>query len=463
MSRSMRTSSLGALTAALALLLGATVPGPAAATVFEPEQFMLDNGMQVVVVTNRSAPVVTHMVWYRIGAADEAPGESGIAHFLEHLMFRGTDMLDDGEFSRTVARNGGTDNAFTSWDYTAYYQNVAVDRLPVVMEMEANRMTHLILNEDVIATERNVIIEERRQRIDDDPGARLGEQMTAALYQNHPYGVPIIGWEHEMAQLELDETAAFYRMWYSPGNAILVVSGDIDAEELRPLAEQYYGTIPSHPIPARHRPQEPEDAVARRIVLSDPNVQQPSWTRYYLAPSYTTEGDDSTAYALQVADEVLGAGTSSRLYGALVLDQGLAVGAGSWYSPAAIDETTFGLYATPADGVDLDVLEAAMDAEVERLLTDGVTAEEVDAAKERLVLAAIYARDSVSGPANILGRSLASGQTVEDVEAWPDRIAAVTVDDVMAAVRQTLRAGRSVTGLLVPEVGDTASAGELVQ
>ncbi len=436
-------------TAAAALIGLQTLASPAHSGVFEPEMFELDNGMQVVVVTNRSAPVVTHMVWYRVGAADETPGVSGIAHFLEHLMFRGTDSLDDGEFSRIVGRNGGQDNAFTSWDMTAYFQNVAVDRLPLVMEMEADRMVNLALDADIVDTERSVIIEERRERIDDNPSSRLSEQMLAALYQNHPYGRPIIGWEHEMAELSLEDAAEFYETWYAPNNAILIVSGDIDAAELRPLAERIYGPIPSRPVPERARPQEPEVAIARRIVLTDPNVQQPSWRRFYLAPSYA-RGATEHAYALQVLNEIFGAGTTSRLYEALVLDQGIAVGAGSAYSPVYFDETEIGIFVAPNGDVDPEVIEAAVDAEIALLLSEGVEEWEVESAKERLVLAAIYARDSLGGPARTLGRALTAGVGIDVVEEWPERIGAVTADDIMAAAHAVLRPGRSVTGLLLP-------------
>ena len=405
--------------------------------------------MQVVVVPNRTAPVVTHMVWYRVGAADEEAGKSGIAHFLEHLMFRGTDSVPDGEFSRQVARNGGVSNGFTAWDYTAYFQEVAADRLPLVMELEADRMANLDLRQEIVDTERSVIIEERRQRIDNRPSSRLTEAVVAALYRNHPYGTPIIGWEHEMAGLTLADAQDFYDTWYAPNNAVLVVSGDVDLETVRDLAERTYGQIPSRAVPERVRPQEPERGVERRIVLRDPQVQQPDWRRYYHAPGY--HEDDGVAHALQVLNEVFGAGTRSRLYRALVLEQGLAVGAGSSYDPNSLDRTIFGVFITPHAETDLPALEAALEAEVERLVREGVTDDEVESAKTRLLTASVYARDSVAGPAHIFGRYLTTGTTEADVEAWPERIAAVTAADVMQAAQLVLDRDRSVTGVLLPE------------
>ncbi len=440
-----RLFGAASLAAALALV---GLAGPAQAAVYEPETFTLDNGMQVVVVTNRNAPVVTHMVWYKVGAADEPPGVSGIAHFLEHLMFKGTHTVPEGEFNRRIARNGGQDNAFTSWDFTGYFQNIAVDRLAMVMELEADRMTNLVLTEQQVATERDVIIEERRQRIDNNPGARLGEQMMAALYQNHPYGIPIIGWEHEMAALTREDALDFYRTWYAPNNAVLVVSGDIDAEELRPLAERYYGVIPARPVPERARPQEPEFVSERRVILRHPAVQQRSWSRYYRAPSYRI-ADGNDVYALQVLSEILGGGTTGRLYRSLVIDQQIAVAAGSGYSGNDFDRTRFVTFVSPAPEVEMANVEAAYAAVVAELLTDGVTEQEVEEARSRLVTGAIYARDSVSGPARALGASLSAGRSIISVESWPDQIAAVTADDVLRVARTVLDRNRSVTGYLL--------------
>lgn len=422
------------------------------AAVFNPESFTLDNGMQVVVVTNRRAPVVSHMVWYKVGAADEPAGQSGIAHFLEHLLFRGTETYPDGVFSETVRRNGGQDNAFTSWDYTAYFQNIAVDRLPLVMAMEADRMANLKLSEEIVEVERSVIIEERRERIDSRPGGRLGEQMLAAFYRNHPYGTPIIGWAHEMASLTVDQIQAFYDRWYAPNNAVLVVSGDIDAATLRPLAEQTYGQLPAKPVPERLRPREPDDGAERRVLLRDPTVREPSWRRLYAAPSYNSD-PQGLAYAAQIMSMILGGGETSRLYRSLVIDQGLVVGIGASYSPGDLDGSTFAIGFSPGPDPDWPKLEAALQAELNRLIAEGVTEQELADAKRRLTTRAIYARDSLGGPARTIGAALATGQTVEDIEAWPERIEAVTGAQIIEAAREIFDTDRSVTGLLLPAEG----------
>ncbi len=421
----------------------------AAKGVFFPETFTLDNGMQVVVVTNPRVPVVTHMVWYKVGAADEPRGASGIAHFLEHLMFKGTEEVPPGAFSRIVAKNGGRDNAFTAWDYTAYYQNVARDRLELVMRMEADRMANLRLTDAVVDPERDVIIEERRQRVENEPADRIGEQINATLYVHHPYGTPIIGWPQEMASLSRDQAEDFYKTWYAPNNAILVVSGDITAEELKPLAERYYGAIPARPVPERVRVQEPPISAARRVILRDDEVRQPSIRRSWIAPSYRKD-PDGHAYPLQVLAEVMSGGATSRLYRSLVVDQRVATSAWLGYGPSSWDETTISAGATPAPGVSMDRLEAALAAEIDRLVEGGVTAEEVATAKQRMLAEAAYARDSLTGPAQALGSALTTGQTIDDVESWPVRIDAVTAEQVNAAARAVLGRTNHVTGLLLP-------------
>jgi zinc protease len=427
------------------------------AALFNPETFTLDNGMQVVVVTDRRAPVVAHHVWYKVGSADSPPGKSGLAHFLEHLMFKGTDTLAPGQFSETVARNGGNENAFTSQDYTGYYQTIARDRLELVMEMEADRMTHLVLDDAAVLPERDVVLEERSQRVDNDPGSRLSEQMNAAQFLNHPYRLPVIGWRHEMQSYSRQDAIDFYKKWYAPNNAVLIVAGDIDAEELRPLAERYYGKIPAREVPERVRLQEPPQQAAREVELSDPRVQQPSWSRSYLAPSYTM-GATEEAYPLQVLADILGGTSTSRLYRALVIDQKIAASAGAYYRGSVRDNATFSLYASPRPGVSLDEIEAAVEAELAKLAQEPITDEEVARSTRRLVGQAVYARDSLSSAVRSFGVALANGRTVEDVEAWPERIAAVDAAQVNAAAADVLRIERSVTGRLSPVAAPVAAA-----
>jgi zinc protease len=433
----------------MALALTPIAGSTADAAVFHPETFTLDNGMEVVVVTNRRAPVVSHHVWYKVGSADSPLGKSGLAHFLEHLMFKGTESLAPGEFSRTVARNGGNENAFTGPDYTGYFQTIAKDRLELVMRMEADRMANLVLDEDEVTRERSVVLEERSQRTDNDPGARLAEQLNATQFYHHPYRLPVIGWRHEMETYNREDALDFYRTWYAPNNAVLIVAGDIDAAELRPLAEKYYGAVPARPVPARIRVQEPPQEAPREVVLADPRVQQPSWLRSYLAPSFNA-GASEHAYALEVLAEILGGTSTSRLYRSLVIEQKLATSAGAYYRGTALDLATFRIYASPRPGVSLDQLEAAVDAELQRLDQEPITPEEVGRATRRLVAEATYALDSLSTAVRSFGAALATGRTVEDVEAWPERIAAVTAEDVNDAAAYVFRPETSVTGRLVP-------------
>jgi zinc protease len=445
-----RIGRLAAAAAFVATLLGGVLSISPASAFEAPETFTLRNGMQVVVISDRRAPVVTHMVWYRVGSADEPRGVSGIAHFLEHLMFKGTRRVGAGAFDETIARNGGEHNAFTSYDYTAYYQRIARDRLEVAMTLEADRMRNLQFDPAMIESERDVIIEERRQRTDNAPSQVLMERMRAMLYPNHPYGTPIIGWLHEMQDLSQEEAEAFYRVWYAPNNAILVVAGDIDAEELRPLAERIYGRLrPTRALPARAWVSDPPAVGPMRVSHADEKVAQPSLLRLYPALSYSTD-DGRQAHALDVAMEILGGGATSRLYVALVEEQGIAVNAGVAADLAGIGGGSVALYATPADGVTLEQLEAAADAVIAEYLAEGPSEAETVRARNTLAAGAVYARDSQETLANVFGSSLAEGESIEDVVTWEASIRAVGADEALAEARKALDTDRSVTGWLLP-------------
>ncbi len=415
--------------------------------------FALDNGMQVVVIEDHRAPVVVHMVWYRAGSADEPPGSSGVAHFLEHLLFKGTEKLEPGEFSSTVARNGGTDNAFTSYDYTAYFQRVAADRLELMMQMESDRMINLQLGDEEIATERDVIIEERNQRVENSASALFRERASAAQYLNHRYGVPVIGWQHEMPALTLEDALSFYRTYYAPNNAILVVAGDVTPDQVRDLAKTYYGVIPANPdLPERVRAQEPRQMAERRIVFEDPRVAQPFVSRSYLAPERDS-GAQKQAAALTMLSEILGGGTTSVLTEKLQFDSQIAVQAGAWYEGLSLDKTTFNLFVVPAAGVSLEEAEAALDQTLADFMKDGIDAEQLARIKMQVRASQIYERDDVGTLANRYGRALTQGLTVEDVEAWLDIVQAVTAEDVMAAAKLVFDRDNAVTGWLrAPEV-----------
>ncbi|KIC38733.1 zinc protease [Ruegeria sp. ANG-R] len=411
--------------------------------------FTLDNGMDVVVVEDHRAPVVQHMVWYRAGSADEPIGSSGVAHFLEHLLFKGTDTMEPGELSATVAANGGNDNAFTSYDYTAYFQRVAADRLELMMRMEADRMRNIRLTENDIATERDVILEERNQRTENNPRSLFGEQMSAAQYLNHRYGVPIIGWKHEMEELDMGDALSFYQTHYAPNNAILVVTGDVDPDEVKTLADQYYGVIPANPdLPERVRSQEPPQTAERRLTYKDARVAQPYVQRSYLAPERDA-GAQEKAAALYLLAELLGGGTTSYLNEKLQFDQHKVVYTGAFYRGVSLDDTTFDLIVVPAEGVSLQEAEDAMDQAVADFIAEGVNEDDLNRIKMQLRAAQTYARDNVDGIGNRYGRALTSGLTVEDVQAWPDIVQGVTGDEIIAAAREVLQPETSVTGWLM--------------
>ncbi len=431
----------------LALPILTLMPGDALAAP-KVSSFTLQNGMQGIVIEDNRAPVVTHMVWYKVGSADEPLGKSGIAHFLEHLMFKGTDEIPEGAFSKVIAENGGQDNAFTSVDYTAYFQRIASDRLDLVMKMEADRMVDLRLTDALVLPERDVVQEERSQRTENSPGALFREQTDAALYMNHPYGIPIIGWQSEIDGLTLDDALTFYKAHYAPDNAILVVAGDVTAAQVQELAEQHYGPIPAVGVQERVRPAEPPHRAPRRLEMSDERVRQPYVIRSYLVPSRRTGGDE-TAAALAMLAEVAGGGVTSRFSKALQLDQRIAINSGAFYSGSAYDDGVFGVYGVPAEGVSLDQIETALDAVMAELAANGPTEAELERAKTVVRASEIYAEDSQQGLARKYGAGLSIGLTVERIDGWPDMLAKVTAEDVKTAAQTWLRLNYSVTGRLV--------------
>ena len=431
--------------------LTANAEAAAYATGEQVKDFKLENGLSVVVIPDHRAPVVTHMIWYRNGSADDPQGKSGIAHFLEHLMFKGTRTHPKGAFSEAVAEIGGQENAFTSNDYTAYFQRVAKEHLGTMMSYEADRMTGLVLTDEIVAPERDVVMEERRMHCDADPSAQLNEAVQAALFTHHPYGKPIIGWGHEIEGLGREDALAYYRRFYTPENAILVVAGDVEPEEALRLAELHYGKIPARgEPPMRSRPREPSPVARRLVTVHDEKVEQPSWQRCYLTPSQSTAARGE-AEALEVLAHLLGGGQTSLMYDALVLNSKQAVAAGAYYMGNALDDTRFYLYAVPAQDVELPVLDAAVDSVIQKFIAGGVDSEALDRAKTRLIAEAIYAQDSQAMLARWYGASLATGQTIRDVQEWPARIEAVSAEDILSAASKWLDRRRAVTGYLLPE------------
>ncbi|MGN6145389.1 MAG: M16 family metallopeptidase [Mesorhizobium sp.] len=437
----------------LVLVAGSVIPAAAEQKAGQADitDFTLANGMQVVVIPDRRAPIVTHMVWYKVGSADEPPGKSGIAHFFEHLMFKATKAYPEGAFDKAIAAIGGSNNAFTSYDYTAFYETVPPAALGEMMAFEADRMRNLILDDKTIVTERDVILEERRARVDNDPSSLLEEEVDATLWQNQPYRIPVIGWKQEIEKLDRADALTFYDHYYRPNNAILVVAGDVDAETVRALAEKSYGKLERGPdLPPRIRPVEPEQNTRRTVTLTDARVGEPSFSTQWVVPSYHT-AKPGEAEALDLLSEILGGGPRSRLYQELVVRKKIATSAGASFQGNMLDDTNFAVYAEPRDGNSIADVEAAANAEVARIATAGVTAEELDRAKDRFIRSTIFARDRQDAMANMYGATLATGGTIEDIADWPDRIAKVTADQIKTAAARYLLPDRSVTGYLLPK------------
>jgi len=423
---------------------------PAVSMAAEVSTFELENGLDIVVLEDHRAPVVVHMLWYNVGSADEPAGQSGIAHYLEHLLFKGTDTVASGEFSEIVSANGGTDNAFTSFDYTGYFQRVAADRLELMMELEADRMINLKVDPAEAATELDVVLEERNQRTENDPGSLFNEQRNAAQYLNHPYAVPIIGWKHEIEGLTLENAMDFYNAHYAPNNATLIVAGDVEPDDVLRMAETHYGPIPANPaILERDRVDEPPQLAERRLRFEDPRVSQPYVVRTYLAPERDA-GDQETAAALVMLSEVLGgSGATSVLGEALQFDTQRSIYSSAFYSGMSLDDSTFGLVNVPAEGVTLEEAEADLDRVVAEFIETGVDQEQLDRIKMQLRASRIYAEDNIQSLARRYGAGLTSGLTVEDIQAWPDVLEAVTGEDIIAAAEMVFDRKKAVTGYMM--------------
>jgi zinc protease len=414
-------------------------------------EFALQNGMQVVVVPDHRAPIVTHMLWYRVGSVDDPPGLSGMAHFFEHMMFRGTAKVPGEQFSQTIARNGGEDNAFTTHDFTCFYEQIAKDRLPLVMSLDADRMVNLDLSDPNVATERKVVLEERRMRTDNDPQALMREQMEAALHLSHPYGRPVIGWPDEIRHIGRQEARDFYLHHYAPNNAILVVAGDVTPEEIRADAEAAYGKVPARELSPRAEFATPQRLGETRLTVARPDVKVPVFMRIYRVPSYSG-AKPGGAEALDVLSQAMGGDPTSTFYRELVVKRRLASDAGAVYDGNARDSGEFLIYALPRPGVHADMLERAVDAILKAYTISAPNMADLERAKTQLVASATYRRDSQFELASAYGQALVIGLTADDVEDWPQRIRAVSPDAVVQAARSLLKR-EAVSGWLTPGTG----------
>lgn len=424
----------------------------------DPSSFHLDNGMQVIVVPDHRAPVVTHMLWYKVGAVDEEAGKSGIAHLFEHVMFKETKNIGPEEFTSIVQRSGGQLNAFTSWDYTAYFERVHKDQLGKMMELEAERMVNLVINDDPqgpFISERDVVKEERRQRIENNPSALLQEQVLSALWKGHPYEITVIGKMEEVSALTPQDGLDFYREYYSPENAILVVAGDVTEDGVRALASEHYGPIQPTGHARTERNWQPVAPLTQTqlITHADPKVRQPVWSRYYLGTSFNRNYDE--ALALEVGLEVLGGGMTSRLYQALVEQQKKAINVATYAWTTLHDEGPAVIYGTPVEGVSLEELEAAVMAEIGTILANGFTEEEVRRARNKLAATAIYLKDSQSSLAQQYGAGAVLGFSLEQIAAYPEDVRQVTPERALAAVRNVFAPEKHhIVAHLLPAEGD---------
>jgi len=409
--------------------------------------FSLENGMRVVVVEDHRAPVVTHMVWYRAGASDENSGKSGIAHLLEHLLFKETENVENGEFSKTVAALGGSDNAFTSQDYTAYYQRVSKQYLDLMMYYESDRMRNLKISELDFNTEVKVVIEERSQRTDSKPGALFNEQNMASLYLNHPYGVPIVGWRHELEDLDREDAIDFYKTYYSPNNAILIVSGDVDPKNVQVLANNFYGSLKNTIyLDVRKRPSEPPQIVERRLIFEDERVSQPYITRTYLAAERDS-GQQREAAALTLLADLIGSdGIQSILGKILQLDNKKAIYTNAYYNGLSYDDTNFSLIVVPNSDVTLLDIETELDRVINTFISNGIDEDHLERIKFQYKAQQIYSLDSAYSQARRFGVALTSGLTIEDVLAWPKIIQDIKSSEILAAAVSLFKKERSVTG-----------------
>ncbi len=433
--------------AGLALLCAAsTAEAPASPKTF---QFVLQNGLQVVVVPDHRAPVVTQMVVYKVGAVDDPPGISGLAHFFEHMMFRGTKTVPGGGFSQAVARNGGDDNAFTTHDYTVFHEQFAKDKFRTMARLEADRMVSLDLSESAVVAERDVVAEERRLRIDNDPQALVQEQAEAALYLSHPYGRPVIGWPDEIRRIGRAEAENFYRRHYAPNNAILIVAGDVTQEDVRSVAEAEFGPLQARELAARVDYAQPRRMGESRIVVPRKDAKVPLFLRIYRVPSYA-EAAPATAESLELLARLLGGDVTSALYRRLVVERRVATDVSVAYDGYARDSGQFSISASPRSGVALDVVERAVDEVIGTYQHHAPNKAELARAKAQLVAGAAFLRDSQFELASAYARALAVGLTASDVQQWPARIQNLKPAQIQSAAVEALDRNEAVTAYLQP-------------
>lgn len=414
------------------------------------EKFTLSNGLQVVVMPNDRIPLVSHLLIVKAGGADDLQGKSGLAHYLEHLMFTGTKNFPEGTYDRSVARVGGSQNASTGSDYTMYYATVPKEHLAMVMTMEADRLTAIEITPEHAARELKVITEERNMRVDTNPASQWREQLDAITFLNHPYHNPVIGWAEDMATFTAADARAFFDTYYRASNMILVVAGDVDARDVRRMAQRYYGALPAGGKPERAWAKEPPVRMARRGEMRDARVNEPRLMRQYVAPS-VKDGASANALPLSVFAQYLGGGDASALYTALVREQKIATNVSVFYDPMTIGPAMFRISATPAAGFTLPQLEDALDREIARVLAGPLDVAAVSRAKTLLLAEVIYARDGMQQMANVMAELYATGLDEQYFYEWSEHIKAITPEVAHAAAVALITPRAAVTGYLLPE------------
>lgn len=434
-------------------LLCATLLLASAGVCANPYETTLANGLRVIVKEDHRAPTAVHMVWYRAGAMDEKDGESGVAHALEHLMFKATKTLRSGEFNKRVADAGGRDNAFTSHDYTAYFQIVPNTALPQMMKLEADRMRNLVLDPKEFAAEIKVVMEERRWRTDDNPQALVSEALHSAAFQAHPYRRPIIGWMDDLEHMTWQDARRWYRSWYAPNNAYVVIVGDVDHREVFRLAQKYYGSYKAQALPPRKPQNEPEQTGIRRVTVKAP-AKLPYIEMAWKVPKLRDVKQDSEPFALEMLAAVLDGHDASRFSKNLVRGGAIAQSAGAGYDGSLRGEALFVLDGQPAEGKTIAELEAALRNELKRIQDDGVSAEELQRVKVRTIAAQTYKRDSLMAQAMEIGGAEAAGLSWRDVDTVIERLRQVTPEQVQAVARKYFKDDTLTVAVLDPQPVD---------
>jgi len=426
------------------LLLGGFT---AHAEVFEKT---LSNGLKVVVSEDHRAPVLVQQIWYRAGSIDERTGKTGVAHVLEHMMFKGTKAVPAGEFSKRIAAAGGRENAFTNYDYTAYFQQLHKSKLPLAMQLESDRMHNLQLTSEEFSKEIKVIMEERRMRTDDEPHSLVDEKLLAAAYQEHPYQHPVIGWMSDLEAMTAADAQEWYKAWYTPNNAVLVIAGDVKASEVFALAQRYYGKIPANKLPARRIFIEPEQVGIKRINVKAP-AQLPHIIMSYHAPSLRDAEKDSVPYALEVLAGILDGNETARLNKSLVRDQQIANDVGAGYDGIARGPSMFTLEGTPSEGKTVAELETALREQIAKLIQEGISADELQRVKAQVTANEVYKRDSVFYQAMQIGQLESVGLSYKVIPVMLRKIQEVTAQQVQDAARAILADDRLTIAVLDPQ------------